>query len=50
MLHELQKKMCIEGLKGVNRSAVHVKFWEMSYNERKSWIAAHVKMMAKQVR
>ena len=36
------KRKCVS--KGVDRSVVHDKFWEMGYNERKSWIAAHVKL------
>ena len=30
--------------KSVDRLAVHKKFWEMCYDERKAWIAAHVKL------
>ena len=29
---------------GIDRSPVHNRFWEMGYSERKSWVAAHVKL------
>ena len=38
------KRKCTSKFKSDDRSLIHDKFWEMGYNERKAWVAAHVKL------